>query len=203
MPIREDERALRSNEDLQYCVICKRYLSPLAWREHEHNPAIQKARSIASLDVLMEEVVWLGPVKVRNCASVVVVQGVEVLRLRDRDGENRIRIDLDLRGPKDERLVLVQNGQVKAVASGVRFQDEGRACTVVEEQSGRELLRVEAMSSKVLAVQGTFHAGGLAVEMTGEQLSVGGEPVSEREVRGKGTAIVIRKKAPFIGSANR
>ena len=201
MAIREDERALRTNDDLQYCVICKRYLSPIAWREHEHNPAIQKARNVSALEALMGDVVYLGPVKVSNCASVVVIQGVEVFRLRDRSGSNALVVDLDLRGPKDERIAFVQGNQAMVLGPGHHFEADGPVCRVLNGET--EVVRVEALDGKGVAIQGVLRGGGLEAVMTGSGLTVGGVVISEPEVRGKGTAILLRKKAPMIGFANR
>lgn len=201
MAIREDERALRTNDDLQYCVICKRYLSPIAWREHEHNPAIQKARSMSALEALMGDVVYLGPVKVSNCASVVVIQGVEVFRLRDRTGSNALVVDLDLRGPRDERIAFVQGNQATVLTPGYRFEADGPVCRILN--GAMELVRVEALDGKGVAIQGVLRGGGLEAVMTRLGLTIGGGVVSEPEVRGKGTAILLRKKAPLVGFANR
>ena len=202
MPIREDERALRAEGDVQYCVICKRYFSADAWRGHEHNPAVQSEQSIRRLDELTADVMYLGPIKVSNCASVLVIGGVEVFRLRDRDGENRIRMDLDVRGPNDARIALVQDNFPKLLAPGYRFQLEGAVGAVVDG-SGTPLVKVESMSSKSLRVTGTFWFDSLRVTATATSLTVGETTVREPEVRGKGTAIVMRKKPPFVSFANR
>lgn len=44
MPRREDEYYLRKEGDLRYCVFCGKYLSPIEWAVHPHNPEKGAAR---------------------------------------------------------------------------------------------------------------------------------------------------------------
>jgi len=46
MPSREEERERRTKDDLRYCVFCKRYLSPIAWDSHPHNPERKGNRKV-------------------------------------------------------------------------------------------------------------------------------------------------------------
>lgn len=204
MPSRRDDWLRgRSKDELHYCVICKRYLAPIAWGEHEHNPEVRHpdADRISLLDDLMTDVVYLGGVKVTNCASVLVVQGIEVFRLRDRDSENNIRIDLDLRGPQGKRIAKIADNRVVNVAPGYAFEADGRVCTVYEEASGEPLISVEAVSSKAVQLLGTFWVEKFKVDLGEEGLTLGEAGLPARPVRGRGTAILLRKGAPEIGFA--
>ena len=219
---RKDEWVRRTEDDLRYCIPCDRYLSPIAWAEHEHNPDVRAPGSdlTAFLDHLTSDVVYLGPIKVTNCASVLVIQGVEVFRLRDRDHDGAMRIDLEVRGPKGARVATVKDGKPVSIAAGYRFEDKGQRCAVVREEvaheseearegkeareaKGRNLVAVESLGSKGVRILGTFWVGDFCVEMSEESLVLGATPVVGEEAQGSGTAIVLRKSKDRIGFAKR
>ena len=195
----------RSNDELQYCVICQRHLSPIAWGEHEHNPAVRHpdADRLGFLDDLMTDVVYLGGAKVTNCASVLVVQGIEVFRLRDRDSQNRIRIDLDLRGPQGRRIARVSDNRVAFIAPGYAFESDGSFCSVYVDITGEPVVSVEAISSKAVQLLGTFWVEDLKVDLTEGGLSLGDAGLPPLPVRGRGTAILLRKGASEVGFAKK
>ena len=205
MAPRRDEWVRRTKDDLRYCVTCERYLSPIAWAEHEHNPDVRApgADLIGLLDHLTSDIVYLGGTKVTDCASVLVIQGVEVFRLRDRDRDNRIRVDLDVRGAGNERIATIENGRPLTVAPGYRFEDVGSACAVTREEDGMAVVAVESLSSKALQIHGAFWVGDYRVEMTEHGLHLGGESLPPTQVKGSGTAIVLRKKRAEVGFAKR
>lgn len=46
MPRREDEQRRSAEQELRYCVVCRRYLGPRDWAVHAHNPDRGKRRSL-------------------------------------------------------------------------------------------------------------------------------------------------------------
>ena len=205
MSSRRDEWFRRTENDLRYCVVCERHLSPIAWAEHEHNPNVSSAEhdDLAFLDHLMSDVVYLGGVKVSDCASIVVAQGVEVFRLRDRDGSNRIKVDLQVDGSGGARIAKIENGVATFTAPGYVFEDLGHACAVIRQQDGTAVVAVESVSSKAVQILGTLYVGDFGIEMTGDALKLGGVPVATTSATGSGTAIVLRKKKAEVGFAKR
>ena len=205
MPLREEEWGRRTDRDLRYCVVCRRYLAPIAWEEHEHNPekGAQLDTGAASLRHLISDTVYLGRTRVIDCASVLVVQGVEVFRLRDREHDNAIKVDLDIRGPANARIATVRNGRAEFLASGYRFEDLGPACAVVKEPDERPVAAVQGVSSRAVQVLGTFWVDDYKVEITDESLTLGPTSLEHREVLGPGTAIVLRKQKAAVGFAKR
>ncbi len=205
MPMRRDEWVrTRSKEDLRYCVICKRYMPPAEWDAHQHNPKVNPPERdiLRQLGDLTSDVLYLGGTKVAHCASVLVVQGVEVFRLRDRDHENSIRVDLDVRGAEG-RLATVNNNQARFVAPGYRFTAQGPVCAVVHEASGGDVARVESLSSKSTRILGTFWVEGLRVGIEEDALAIGETVIPSQQVRGTGTAVLLRSKSPQIAFAKR
>ena len=206
MPSRRDDWLRgRTKDELRYCVLCQRHLSPIAWDEHEHNPAVRHPDSdrIGLLDDLMTDVVYLGGARVTHCASVLVIQGVEVFRLRDRDSQNHIRINLDVRGPQGKRIARIDDNRVVLMAPGYAFETDGSFCSVYAEASGDPVVAVEAISSKAVQVLGTFWVENFKVDLSEGGLTLGDAAVAPLPVRGAGTAILLRKGAAEIGFAKR
>lgn len=205
MPMRRDEWVRpRSAEDLRYCVVCQRYMPPAEWDAHQHNPRVNPPERdiLRQLDDLTSDVVYLGGTKIGNCASVLVVRGVEVFRLRDRDRENRIRIDLDIRASSG-RLASVVDNRPKFLAPGHRFAEQGSACALVHEASGEDVVRVESLSSKAVRILGTFWVDGLSVAIDEDAVVIGETVIPAQELRGNGMAVVLRSKSPQIAFAKR
>ena len=206
MPSRRDEWLRgRSKDELHFCVICQRYLSPIAWNEHEHNPAFRHPDSdrIAFLDSLMSDVVYLGGMKVTGCASVLVIQGVEVFRLRDRDKDNAIRIDLDVRGAQGRRIAGVNDNRVTFLAPGYAFENEGSFCAVYEAKSLEPVVSVEGLSSKSVQLLGTLWVDSFKVMLREDSLGLDGTALAARPVIGRGTAILLKKNSPQVGFAKK
>jgi len=201
---RVDEWFRRSEGDLRYCTVCERHLSPIAWAEHEHNPELKKPEhdDIVFLEHLMSDVVYLGGVKVSGCLSVLVAQGVEIFRLRGRDRANRIKLDLQVDGEDGARIAKIENGAAIFVAPGYSFEDLGNACAITRED-GTAIVAVESLSSKSIQIIGTLWIGNYSIDMTAEGLALGGISLGVKEVRGPGTAIVLRGKKAEIGFAKR
>lgn len=206
MPSRRDEwHKGRSKDELHYCVICKRYLAPIGWAEHEHNPEFRHpdADRISFLDSLMGDVVYLGGAKITNTASVLVVQGIEVFRLRDRDGQGNIRIDLDLRGPRGKRICRVVDNQATFLAPGYAFEADGAFCAVYDDATGLPVASAEALTSKAVQLLGTFWVENFPVVLSETGLTLGETGLPAQQVRGRGTAILLRRGAQEVGFAKK
>jgi hypothetical protein len=46
MPRREDEQRRSAEQEIRYCVVCRRHLGSRDWAVHAHNPDRGKRRSI-------------------------------------------------------------------------------------------------------------------------------------------------------------
>lgn len=206
MPSRRDEWLRgRAADELRYCVVCEQYLAPAAWADHEHNPELRApgASAVSFLDELTSDVMYLGGVKVANCSSILVLEGVEVFRLRDRDSRNHIRVDLDVRGPQGKRLAVIADNQPRLLAPGFQFIERGPICAVVDEASEKPVVTVEALSSKAVRLLGTLWVENVQAVFSPEGLTLGGVALPARPTMGKGTAVLLRKSQTGIGFAKR
>ena len=131
------------------------------------------------------------------------MQGIEVFRLRDRDSQNHIRIDLDLRGPQGKRLARVEDNEAAFLARGYAFETDGRVCSVYVEATGEPVVSVEAISSKAVQLLGTFWVESFKVDLTESGLTLGDAGLPAQPVRGRGTAILLRKGVVEVGFAKK
>ena len=200
MPLREDELASRGKDDLRYCIACEKYLSPIAWAEHEHNPNAKKplappraASALSTIDLL------LGNCALGNTSGVLVIEGVEVFRLRHHGDDGHIAIDLDLRSPQGQLAKLNRNRPL-ALAPGVTLETNGDDVAVLRE--GQPLARVTLQDGKALRLTGEFFANGLRVGVTHDLLTIDGTMVAATRLYGPGTAVLIRR-GKAIGYAKK
>ena len=199
MPLREDELASRGKDDLRYCIVCEKYLSPIAWAEHGHNPNARKPRAparaapaIATIDLL------LGNCALGNTSGVLVIEGVEVFRLRHRGDDGHIAIDLDLRAPEGQ-LAKIDRNKALALASGLALEVNGGEVAVARQ--GEAIARA-TLQDHAIRLTGDFFANGLRVSVTSDSLAIDGKPVTSTRLYGPGTAVLIRR-GKAIGFAKK
>ncbi|MBI3744446.1 MAG: hypothetical protein HY261_09210 [Chloroflexi bacterium] len=199
MPLREDELASRGKDDLRYCIVCEKYLSPIAWAEHAHNPNAKKplaptrpAPAISTIDLL------LGNCALGNTSGVLVIEGVEVFRLRHRGDDGHITVDLDLRAPEGQ-LAKVDRNKPLAMAPGLALDVNGGEVAV--SRQGMAIARV-TLHDHALRLTGEFFANGLRVVVTGDSLTIDGKPAAATRLYGPGTAVLIRR-GKAIGFAKK
>lgn len=195
MPIREDERALRRPGDASYCVVCRQYLAPEDWAVHEHNPARRQpiAGRPAPRPALLAASLRVGPCLLENTSGVLVLEGLEVFRLRHRGDDGHIAIDLDLRGPAGVPLAKIARNQPLRVAPGYAWHDNGGILRLTRDAGGAELARIAAAGPRGVALTGEFWAGAVCLRATADALTLDGSPLPTTPLYGPGTAILLRK----------
>jgi hypothetical protein len=194
MPLREDDRARHSKDDLKYCVVCKQHLAPAAWAQHEHNP---KARPVPKPAVAVKPgqlacTLLLGPCAIGNTSGVIVLEGVEVFRLRHRGEDGHIAVNMDIRGPDGRQLAKIERNSPLHLAPGLSFAADGPSLRL-NDASGAPIVTATAEGSDVIRLTGDFHANGLHLHIASDSLTIGGEPVAATRLYGPGTAVLIRK----------
>lgn len=195
MPIREDERALRRPGDASYCVVCRQYLAPQDWAVHEHNPARQKpiAGRPAPRPTLLAAALQLGPCLLENTSGVLVLEGLEVFRLRHRGDDGHIAVDLDLRGAGGVPIAKIARNQPLHVAPGYAWHTDGGILRIARADAGADLVRIAAEGPRGIALTGEFWAGAVCLRATPETLTLDGVPLPIAALYGPGTALLLRK----------
>ena len=195
MPLREDDLARRSKDDLKYCVVCKQYLAPAAWAGHEHNPAArpvgaglrpaQPSRTLACT-------LLLGPCAIGNTSGVIVLEGVELFRLRHRGENGHIAVNIDMRGADGKQLAKIERNSPLHLAPGLTLAAEGPSLRLTDA-AGATIASATAEGSDALRLTGNFHANGLHLHIASDTLAIGGQSVTTARLYGPGTAVLIRK----------
>lgn len=54
----------------------------------------------------MNYTILLGTNVIKDCQAVLIIDGVEVFRLRDRAGDGQLVVDFEIRNQKNEKLRL-------------------------------------------------------------------------------------------------
>jgi hypothetical protein len=141
----------------------------------------------------------LGDNEISNCDAAIVVEGVEVFRLRDRDRDGKLIVDFDLREPDGKRIAKIAKNYVAHAAEGYEHQNRPGVSEVVETHTGRVLARVEEVAPRRVRVTGTFCVEGLTVEITGTGVLLGTNLISGCRITGFGKAIEFDRKRLGIG----
>lgn len=144
------------------------------------------------------DVVWLGNNQIVDCQNVLVIDGVEVFRLRDRDETLNLVVDFDVLGPNNERIAKVAKNYVAYAAAGYGFQNRPGVAKVIQEATGDEVVKVVASSPRAIKIIGTFWVGNYKVEITEDRLVMGGVTLAGNVIQGFRKAIELRKGAMGI-----
>lgn len=141
----------------------------------------------------------LGDNEVANCDAAIVVEGVEVFRLRDRERDGKLIVDFDLREPDGKRIAKIAKNYVASAAEGYEHQNRTGISEVVETETGRAVARVEELAPRRVKVTGTFCVEGLTVQITDTGILLGTNRISGCRITGFGKAIQFDRKHLAIG----
>ena len=143
--------------------------------------------------------VILGSNRIEDCDAALIVEGVEVFRLRERTKDGHLVVDFDLHDASGNRIAKVAKNYVAYAAPGYKFQNRTGVSEVTEVATGRSIARVEEISPDVVAISGTFNVKGYVVEAHPDRLVVGGVTMIGNRISGSGKAIELRRGTSGIG----
>lgn len=140
----------------------------------------------------------LGSNVIQNCEAALVVNGVEVFRLRDRAGDGQLVCDFDVRGADGERIAKIAKNNAVYAAPGwkvVHLPRESR----VEDTQGNVIAQVLETGEDEIAVTGEFWVEGHRVQITEDALVSGGITMAGNLIDGFGRAISLEPNSFSIG----
>src|SRR5438876_1205229 len=137
--------------------------------------------------------VILGGNRIENCDAALVVEGVEVFRLRERTKDGHLVVDFDLHDPNGNRIAKIAKNYVAHAAPGYKFQNRVGVSEVIKEDTGQIVARVEEVAKDAVAVTGTFNVKGYVVEARADGLAVGGLMMKGNTIIGSRKAIELRR----------
>lgn len=197
MPLREEDRARRAKDDLKFCVLCKQYLAPAAWAQHEHNPASRPPPKpgTAPRSAALTCTLLLGPCAIGNTSGVIVLEGLEIFRLRHRGEDGHIAVNMDLRARDGKPLAKIERNSPLLLAPGLSFAAEGPAVRIADASGA--LLASATADGDSLRLTGDFFSGGLRLRITNDSATLADQPLAPPRLYGPGTALLLRKGKPI------
>jgi len=142
--------------------------------------------------------VFLGSNEIRDCQAALIVNGVEVFRLRQRSGDGRLTVDFDVRDAKGRRLAKVAKNNVVYASEGYSVTHGARESSVVGPD-GTAIARVKELSEDTIRITGQFWIDGHHVSITDDVLVSGGITLSGNRITGFGAAIKLDPGSCAIG----
>jgi hypothetical protein len=140
----------------------------------------------------------LGNNEISNCDAALIIEGEEVLRLRE-DEHGALLIDCDIRNQAG-RIAKIARNFPAYVAPGFRAKiAPGQPAEVVHEATGQVLARFERLGPRRIKVAGSFCVNGFLVVADDAGVFAGGITMSMNTIRGFGTAIKLGRGAVAIG----
>lgn len=141
----------------------------------------------------------LGSNIINDCDAALVVNDVEVFRLRERSSDGRLICDFDLRAENGDRIAKIAKNRVAYAAEGYQVHDLPKEC-YVEDQNGNIVARVQETGHDEITVTGDFWIDGHHVLISDNALVSGGVTISGNVISGFGKAISIKPNSFAIGT---
>jgi hypothetical protein len=159
-------------------------------------PRSTRARARVTIPVVSWTVL-LGNNRIIDCDAALVVEDVEVFRLREHDRDGNLVVDFDVRAADGTLIAKIARNYVAHVADGYEYRNQKPVAEVIETETGLVVARVAQQGSDTVAITGTFHVNGYPVLIVPDRLVADGVELSGSEIRGYGKAVVLRRG--FIG----
>lgn len=146
----------------------------------------------------MNYTIDLGSNIVRDCEAALIIEGVEVFRLRERAGDDQLVVDFEIRNERDERLAVIAKNNVVHAAPGFDAKSLAKE-SFVRDASGKIYARVIEVGSRHLKIEGDFWVNGHHVVVLANKVLNGTMVMSGNVVIGCGKAIEISRDALVLG----
>jgi hypothetical protein len=147
----------------------------------------------------MKSTIILGTNIIADSDSALVVDDVEVFRLRERSGDGQLVVDFDIRNEKGEKLVVIAKNNIVHAAKGYSATHKPSE-SIVLDPSGQVIAKVTEIDSGTIGIIGDFWIKGFHVSITDEQLVAGPVTMKGNKVAGFGKAIWLKPGAFMIGA---
>lgn len=141
----------------------------------------------------------LGSNIINDCDAALVVNGIEVFRLRERSSDGRLICDFDLRKEKGDRIAKIAKNRVTYAADGYEMHDLPKECHV-KDPKGKIVARVQETGHDEITITGDFWIDGHHVVISDSSLVSGGITMSGNVISGFGKAISIKPNSFSIGT---
>lgn len=151
----------------------------------------------------------LGNCEIKDCEAALVVTGsqkkkLEVFRLREREEDGTLIVDFDVRDKDGKLLTKVFKNHVTHAEPGYRFTNSQGCAEVVEEATGKPIVRVEALSLRVVRVTGVFCFDGVFFHLSEDDgiRFPNGNILDRCVIENCGAAIVLSHGQILVGASS-
>ncbi len=141
----------------------------------------------------------MGSNLIKNCDAALVVNGVDVFRLRERTSDGRLVVDFDIRASNGERIAKVAKNNVVFVADGFESINQATRSFVREVSTSKIVAMAEELTDGSVRITGDFWIDGHHVTITEQVLVTGGVQITGNTIVGFGKAIELRPDSIGIG----
>ncbi len=143
-------------------------------------------------------IVNIGSNIIQDCQAVLIVNDVEVFRLRDRESDGRLICDFDVRDEQGNRLAKIAMNNVVFAAPNYEIRHLPRESSLVD-QDGNIIVRVIETSLDEIFITGDFWIKGHHVLITDNELISSGVTMKGNRIMGFNKAISLKPNAFSIG----
>jgi len=125
----------------------------------------------------------------------LVINGVEVFRLRTPAPGDHLCVDFEVRSADNHVLAIVQGSTCVQAAPGVAVRQGPAFCEIVNPH-GEMVARAEKLSANVVRVYGTFHVDGSYIRADGDVLDANGSLIEGHALECSGGPAVSVGRSP-------
>ena len=143
----------------------------------------------------MNSTLSVGTATFTNTNGALVVNGVEVFRLRPPGRDNQLRADFEVRSTDNHVLAIVRESSCVEAAAGVAVRRGPAFCEILD-RGGKVLARAEKLTAEMVGVCGTFHVDGGCIRAGDDGLFVNGSLIEGRDLDCSGGPAVSIGRSP-------
>ena len=143
--------------------------------------------------------VYLGNNLIRNCEAVLIVERVEVFRLRERSGDAQLVVDFDVRDKDGNKIAKIAKNNVVFVAEGYEKVNGPKESFVRNIKTGEIIAKAEELSDTSIRIIGDFWIDGFHVSISNDALVFNSITLAGNRINGFKKGIVLDSKSMGIG----
>ena len=148
----------------------------------------------------MSETVIIGGNTITNCQAVLMIEDVEVFRLRDRTGDGRLVVDFEIRDEDDNLIVKVAKNNVVHKNDDIEVIHGKNFSEARNTDTGEVLARVDEIALRTIKIVGEFFVDGFRVKISEDQLELPrGNVLRGNRIEGFNKAIALNSGSIMIG----
>ena len=117
----------------------------------------------------------LGTNQMSNCGAALIIDGIDVFRLRSGETNDQFLVDFDIHGQDGSRLVRIAKNQVVHTAPGYTVTVTADACEV-KSPSDEVVAKVVRLNNSWLKINGVFWSNGSRLAITDEHIQINDYP---------------------------